>query len=331
MSQRMNHKAPQWEESSAAILAAKSILVVTHIRPDGDAIGSALGLVNALRQMGKIVTVADDDPVPDFLAWLPQAASIVTQVSGEWDLMISTDASDETRTGLVGTYGRSHSKQVINLDHHETNTYFGNIHLVVPSAASATEIVYRLWEYMGIALNLEIAKPLLLGLVTDTLGFRTTATTAQTLAVAQKLLETGASLAETMQRGLELMSANELLLWKRVLPTIELHGEVAELSVRQADLDALALDGFSTGGLVGFLRSVQEVRIAVVFLEEADGIKVSMRSKPGYDVSGVAFALGGGGHKQASGVNLQMSLDEARARLLPMLQEAAAKGYLQIG
>lgn len=327
----MNHKAPQWEESSAVIRAAQSVLVVTHIRPDGDAIGSALGLANALTQMGKIVTIADDDPVPDFLAWLPQADSIVTQVSGDWDLMISTDASDEERTGLVGAYGRAHSKQVINLDHHETNTYFGDIHLVVPSAASATEIVYRLWEYMGIALNLEIAQPLLLGLVTDTLGFRTTATTAQTLAVAQKLLETGASLAETMQRGLELMTANELLLWKRVLPSIELHGEIAELSVRQADLEALALDGFSTGGLVGFLRSVQEVRIAVVFLEEPDGIKVSMRSKPGYDVSGVAFALGGGGHKQASGVTLLMSLDEARAKVLPMLQEAAAKGQLQIG
>jgi phosphoesterase RecJ-like protein len=327
----MNHKAPQWEEAAAAIRAANTVLVVTHIRPDGDAIGSALGLANALRQMGKNVTVADDDIVPDFLAWLPHADSIVGTVSGEWDLMISTDASDEIRTGMVGEYGRSHSKTVINLDHHETNTYFGDIYLVVPTAASATEIVFAFWDYMAIPLNYEIAQPLLVGLVTDTLGFRTTATTPQTLGVAQKLLQAGASLAEATQRSLDLMTAAELLLWKLVLPTVELHGEVAEASVRQADIVALGIEGFSTGGLVGFLRQVQEVRISVVFLEEPDGIKVSMRSKPGYDVAMVAFVLGGGGHKQASGVTLLMSLEEARAKVLPMLQEAAARGHLEIG
>lgn len=327
----MNHKAPQWEAAAAAIRAANSILIVTHIRPDGDALGSALGLGNALRQMGKTVTIADDDPTPDFLAWLPRASSIVNAVSGAWDLLISTDASDEVRTGLVGEIGRANSKMVINLDHHETNTYFGDIHLVVPSAASATEIVAQLWEHMGISLNYEIAQPLLVGLVTDTLGFRTTATTPQTLATAQKLVQAGASLSEATQRSLDLMTADELLLWKRVLPSVELHGEVAEATIRQSDLEALGINGFSTGGLVGFLRSVQEVRISVVFLEEADGIKVSMRSKPGYDVSGVAFQLGGGGHKQASGVTLEMSLEEARAKILPMLQEAAAKGKLAIG
>jgi len=326
----MNHKPPQWEEAAAAIRAANTVMVVTHIRPDGDAIGSALGLANALRQMGKRVLVADDDPVPAFLNWLPHAHTLTEAVSGEWDLLISTDASDEVRSGIVGEYGRIHSKQVVNLDHHETNTYFGDIHLVVPTAASATEIVFRLWEYMAVPLNYEIAQPLLVGLVTDTLGFRTTATTPQTLAVAQKLLEAGASLSEATQRSLDLMTANELLLWKRVLPSVELHGEIAEASIRQSDLAALGVDGFSTGGLVGFLRQVQEVRISVVFLEEPDGIKVSMRSKPGYDVSAVAFALGGGGHKQASGVTLQMSLEEARARILPMLQEAAAKGKLEL-
>jgi bifunctional oligoribonuclease and PAP phosphatase NrnA len=326
----MSHKLPQWEEAAAAIRAANTILVVTHIRPDGDAIGSALGLANTLTQMGKTVTVADDDGVPEFLAWLPHADSVVKSVSGEWDLLISTDASDEVRTGIVGEIGRSHSKQVINLDHHETNTYFGDIHLVAPTAASATEIVYGLWNIMGIRLDYEIAQPLLVGLVTDTLGFRTTATTAQTLGVAQKLLEAGASLTEATQRSLDLMTTNELLLWKRVLPTVEVYGEVVEAVIRQDDIAALGIEGFSTGGIVGFLRQIQEIRIAVVFLEEPDGIKVSMRAKPGYDVARVALALGGGGHKQASGVTLNMSLEEARAKLLPMLSEAAAKGKLQL-
>src|SRR5690606_13478421 len=114
-------------------------------------------------------------------------------------------------------------------------------------------------------------------------------------------------------------------------PSVELHGEVAEATIRKADLEALGIESFSTGGIVGFLRQIQEIRIAVVFLEEGEqDIKISMRCKPGYDVSGVAFALGGGGHKQAAGATVTLSLDETRAKVLPLLQEAAKEGNLSI-
>ena len=146
----MTHKAPQWEEASKAVREADTILIATHVRPDGDAIGSAMGLANALSQIGKKVTVVDDDPVPHFLKWLPNADTIVNTLdSGSWDVMISTDASDADRSGKVGAYGQANSKIVINLDHHETNTYFGDIFLVVPSAASGS-----IWE-----LNLTVILP----------------------------------------------------------------------------------------------------------------------------------------------------------------------------
>ncbi|MCA9913358.1 MAG: DHH family phosphoesterase, partial [Anaerolineae bacterium] len=212
--------SPQWDAATEAIRTAQKILVVSHVSPDGDAIGSSLGLANALQQMGKDVTVANDDGVPPFLRWLPGAEDIVTEVtSGEFDLMISTDSSDEIRTGKVGAYGRAHSAKVINLDHHPTNTFFGDIYLVVPTTVSATEIVFDWWQHAGIEIHREIAIPLLTGLVTDTNGFRVSAVTARTLQIAQALMQYGASLTEVTARTLHTMTYDEFILWKQILPT----------------------------------------------------------------------------------------------------------------
>jgi bifunctional oligoribonuclease and PAP phosphatase NrnA len=327
-------KPAEWQKATEAIQNAQSILVVTHISPDGDAIGSALGLANALKQMGKQVTVADDDGVPDFLQFLSHADSFITSLneSASWDVMISTDASDEVRTGIAGSYGRANSKIVINLDHHVTNTYFGDIHLVVPSAVSATEIVFDWWESIGIDWNYAIAMPLLTGLVTDTLGFRVSSVTPRTLEVAQALMSHGASLPEAMARTLESRTWKEVTLWKRVLPRAALHGQIVETVVTPADIEATGLNDMGDAGIVGFLRTIDEVVISVVFKQMSENeIILSFRSKPGYDVAEVAFALGGGGHKQASGATVYGTLAEVRARVLPMLQAAVAKGNLEIG
>ena len=325
-------KQAEWARAIEAIEAAQSILVVTHVSPDGDAIGSTLGLANALKHMGKMVTVADDDGVPEFLQFLPASNSFVTELtSGKWDVMISTDASDEDRSGKVGIYGREHSETVINLDHHVTNTYFGDIHLVVPTAVSATEIVFDWWQHADIEWTYGVAMPLLTGLVTDTLGFRTSNVTARTLEVAQTLMSHGASLSEAMARTLESKTWKEVALWKRVLSTAQLHGQVVEAVITPADLEAIGMDDMGDAGLVGFLRKVNEARIAIVFKQDNDEeVRISMRSKPGYDVADVAFGLGGGGHKQAAGATIYGTLEEARAKVLPLLQAAVKKGKLEI-
>lgn len=326
-------KPPQWQEATDAIEAAQRILVVTHIRPDGDAMGSMLGLGNALKDMSKVVTMAVDLGTPDFFSWLPNAEEVLPELTrGEWDLMISTDASDEERSGDVGLYGRAHSKTIINIDHHRTNSYFGDIHLIDPNGASASQIVYKLWQHMGIKWTHSIAQPLLTGLVTDTLGFRTNSTTPQELQIAQELMQYGASLSEATYRTLGVMSSQELLLWKRVLPTVEIDGDVVSANIMREDLEAVGLDYIDTGNIVGFLRSVSDVHIAVVFREDPDNtIKVSLRSDPGYDVSEVASNFGGGGHKQAAGLEFSGTLAECRAKVLPVAQSAAKKGQLQIG
>lgn len=323
----------EWLAASDLIENAERVLVVTHVSPDGDAIGSLLGVGNALRTFGKEVDLACDDGVPDFVEFLPGADKVMKKLTmGKWDVMISVDASDEPRSGKVGAYGREHSNKVINIDHHPTNTQFGDVHLIMPHAVSATEVIFRWLDEMDFAFTPEVATPLLTGLVTDTIGFRTSNVTADTLAIAQALMENGASLTEITERTLDTRSILVVNLWKHALASAELHeGGVMAATVTQDDLKRAGLREVTDGGLVSFLVKVSEAMIAVVFKELEDGkVEISLRSKPGFDVGSVAFGLGGGGHVQAAGATIDGPLDDARKRVLALLKVAVKKGKLVI-
>lgn len=327
-------------EATAAVQAAQKIVVVTHIHPDGDAIGTQLGIVNALRALGKQVTAAVDGGAPETFAFLTGSESILPTLTGDpaapWDLAISVDASEARRSGRVGEVAFAHSRQVINLDHHITNTLFGDYHLVNPAAVSATEIAYDWLDYMGAPLTPEVSIPLLTGLVTDTMGFRTSNVTARTLEIAQRLISAGASLTLVTARTLDTKPYNTMKLWKQVFHTIELEDGVIYACVTRADLEAAYGAGVSDhdasdGGLSGLLVQVNEAMVSAVFRETADGqIELSLRSKQGYDVSAVAVGVGGGGHRQAAGATIPGTLDEAITRILPQLKDAVRAGTLTI-
>jgi phosphoesterase RecJ-like protein len=322
----------QWAEATYAIEQAQSILVVTHLNPDGDAIGSLLGLVNGLRERGKKVDAAVDGGVPDFLEFLHGSDTVRDVLaSGEWDVMVSVDSSDEARSGQVGIYGRARSKIVINLDHHATNTLFGNIFLVKVDAVSATEVVFDWLSHMNLPISRNIAMPLLTGLVTDTIGFRTSNVRPRTLEIAMQLMDTGASLTEVTARTLDTKSYNTIELWKYAMASVAFKHGIIEATVTQNDLKNARISEMTDGGLVQLLITVNEAMIAVVFKELADGnVEISLRSKLGYDVGQVAFSIGGGGHKQASGATIPGPLEAARARVIPLLQEAIKQGKLVI-
>ena len=200
-----------WRGALDAIAAAQSILVVSHVAPDGDAVGSLLGMALALRARGKQVTAAIDEGVPAELAFVPGSDMILPALaSGDFDLMLSVDASDIERIGAVGKYGLAHSQRVINLDHHPTNTRFGDIHLIAPDAVAAAEIVYDFLTFADWTISRDMASALLVGLVTDTQGFRIPATNSRTLAIAQALMEAGAPLPDIMARTLNRRSYAEI-------------------------------------------------------------------------------------------------------------------------
>jgi phosphoesterase RecJ-like protein len=322
-----------WEAATQAVEAAKAVLIVTHVKPDGDAIGSLTGLANALRERGKMVDTAVDDGVPGVYKFLAGAETVKSSLdTGEWDLMISVDASDVERIGKSGAYGMAHSQKVINLDHHPTNTGFGDVHLIDPEAVSATEMIFTWLGRMAHPVSLSVATSLLTGLMTDTIGFRISNVTPYTLEVAQRLMEAGAPLADIMQRTLVNRPYSTLELWRESLPSVTLKATIISAVITRANLKKARLPEATDSGLIGFLIAVEEANIAVVFKETAEGrIELSFRSKPGFDVGGVAFNLGGGGHKQAAGATINGPLEAAQARVMPLLEAAVKEGMSVVG
>jgi phosphoesterase RecJ-like protein len=324
----MTMTVPNWEAAADAVRQAQTILIVTHIKPDGDAIGSLLGLAGALREMGKMVDAAVDGGPQEFLKFLAGSETIIDNLDqGQWDLMISVDASDEERTGGAGAYGRAHSAVLINLDHHPTNTLFGSIHLIQAEAASAAEVVFEWLERMQHPLSAPVAAALLTGVVTDTIGFRTSNVTPRTLEIAQHLMQAGAPLHEIVSRTLATKPYSHIDLWRRVFATVQLADGIISAVITPDDIKMAGLTESTDGGLVGVLISVEEAAVAVVFKVQTDGtVELSLRSKPAFDVSGVALALGGGGHKQAAGATVSGTIDAVRERVMPMLRTAVQQG-----
>lgn len=313
-------QAAQW------ISSAEHILLICHIAPDGDAIGSLLGLGLALEQAGHDVTMACADPVPDACYHLPCWERITQSPFSpkrKFDLVISLDCSDPTRLGHSCDPGRLAGVPVINIDHHATNVNFGEINWVDTQAAATAQMLAELIREMDIGLSVETANCLLNGILTDTLGFRTSSTTAEVIETALRLMHAGASLPQLVAHIFNHRPMAAVRLWSAALQGMRLDGRILWSQITQETRQRIGYDDSGDGGLVNFLCTVNEADVAVVFDELENGsINVSMRAVPGYNISQVAFSLGGGGHPQAAGCTIPGPLPEARDKVLAMLRQA---------
>ncbi len=306
----------------AELRGVNKIFLAAHIQPDGDCLGSQLGLAWALRGMGKTVTLSLDDRLSETFNYLPGIKEIEPRVPGDQDLFVYVDGSDRARYGRAYDEQRIGARTTINIDHHVTNEYFANINLVDVSAASTAEIIYDLVTALGVELTSTIAQCLLTGILTDTLGFRTSGTTPETLDKATALVRQGASIAEIIDRVYNRRSFNGLRLLGRAIADARLDGNIIWSQVSQATLKELGINNSGTGGIVNMLLTVADAGIAFLLSEREDGrVDLSLRSRLGVDISGVAFQLGGGGHKQAAGANLSGPLDTAAARVLTEIKK----------
>jgi phosphoesterase RecJ-like protein len=301
------------------VRGARRILMVTHVAPDGDAIGSLLGLGRLLQAQGKEVTLACEDPVPEIYGWLPGSAGIVRQASGQYDLVVSLDCSDERRMGNVFHDGFS-GIPLLNIDHHVTNTMFGTVNWVDPASVATTQMILRLAEAFGWEVNEPVAVCLLNGLVTDTRSFRTYNMDAAAMRAALRLMEAGASLNEITRRVLDQRPLASVRLWGQAIGRLQLEGDVLWTEVTREMRQCWALGENGDSGLANFLSGVRESKVVVVFTERDNGtVDVGMRSGPVYDVAQVAHRLGGGGHPQAAGCTLEGDLESVKGRVLAEL------------
>lgn len=308
---------------------AGRILVVTHVGPDGDAIGSLLGLGWLLRERGKDRVLLCEDPLPEGYQFLPGSDEIVQQAQGPFDLVVSLDCSDLYRMGDgVASFVEAlpSSVPLINLDHHVTNTGFGTVNWVDPAAAATAQMILELAETLDWDLAPPVATCLLNGLITDTRSFRTSNVDSRAIRAALRLMEAGASLADITRKALEQRSLASVRLWGQAIERLRLEDGILWTAVTGDMRRGLGLDGNDFSGLANFLSGIREADVVVVFTERENGtIDVGMRAAPGLDVAQMALRLGGGGHPQAAGCTLEGELAQVQEHVLAEVQRSLAE------
>ncbi len=311
-----------------ALHTAQNFLCISHIGPDGDAVGSLIGVGYLLRALGKSATLALQDTVPDNVDFLPGADNIVgaDDVDGVYDAIICLDASSKDRMGSVYQEAAHDNLPLLVIDHHITNTEFGSVNWVAPDCVATCQMLVYLAEALDVPLSGALAECLLTGLVTDTMGFRTSNTTAEVLDVAMRLMRGGADLARITELALSSNPYRKIALWGRVLGNVQLAERVIWCTVSQVDLDTTGSSKEDVQ-LASFLASANEADMGATLVEKVDeasaaAVECSFRAKPGFDVSGVALAFGGGGHPPAAGCTVEGELNAVTRRVVEALQAA---------
>lgn len=314
------------------IRQASRILLITHIAPDGDAIGGLLGLGLALRIAGKTVTVSCSDLVPGRFAYLPGYADIVSRADGPFDLVVTLDCSDLRRVGDVYRADEWRHIPLLNIDHHVTNTAFGTYNWVEPGCVATSEMILKLCDRLGLPVDADIATCLLYGILADTLGLRTDNVTPPLVGQVMRLMQAGAPMAAIMDQVFNRRPFGLLRAWQKTLETMHLQeGIIWAYLPRQARQEA-GWPSTDLQGLANFLLSAEEASLAAVLVEKDDGqVEVGLRARPPFDVSGVALALGGGGHPQASGCTTTGPLEAAVERVIGALRTLVSDPKPQTG
>ena len=262
-------------------------------------------------------------PVPVSLAFIPGSQEVVGALSGRYDLILVLDCSDLDRLDKMYTAQVFADTPLINIDHHITNTNYGAINWVDASAASTAEMTLALVQSLQVSLDRDIATSLLTGITTDTLGFRTSSTTAHTLRSAADLMDAGASLPDIVELVYNAKPLGVARIWGEALRDLQAQDGLVWTSVTQAMLRTYATDPDEVKGLVSFLRGTQGTDIAVLFIENGEGrIKVEFRASRRADVADIAARLGGGGHRAAAGCTLPGPLASAQQRVLAEVRRA---------
>jgi phosphoesterase RecJ-like protein len=312
-----------------ALLAAPAgeVLLLGHASPDGDQLGSLLGLGLGLAGAGWSVTMAGPHPVPEPLRFLPGSALFQhwTAPRGPFDLVIVCDCPDPTRARGLLEGARGPRTRVVNIDHHPDNRRYGSVNWVDVTASATGEMIYDLMEVLGLKITAEVATNLYTAIHTDTGSFRYSNASAKAFRIAAELVVRGADPALVAAQLYETRPPESLALLGRLLPEIEVSpdGLVAWLAIQRGSVPDAFLEAED---LVTYPRSIRGVKVAILFKETADGrVKVSLRGKGEVPVNRIAARFGGGGHANAAGCEVKGTLDEATARVLSAVSEVLGR------
>ncbi len=315
-----------FQQIKEAVDAAASILLLSHVRPDGDAIGSQLALALALRQTGKTVTAWNEDGVPASLAFLAESP-LITQPPKEpaqFDLVIALDTATKQRVGSDCLAAIAGMPKWINIDHHESNPCYGDLNHIDTAAPATAQIVYEFLRATGLPLMPAAVDAIYVGISTDTGSFQYPNATGRTYEIAAELVKAGADVGRLNLLTYQSMPRPRFGLMKRMLAATRFDGDgaLASTVITRVDLEAEGAQPDDTENLIDLIRAVDGVVVAAFFEELHTGkVRISLRSKNSVrvDVSKICLALGGGGHPAAAGARAPGPIDATRERVLQMI------------
>ena len=311
-----------FEEIGRALREHQHFAILSHVRPDGDALGSQLALALSLQQLGKNVRVWNEEGMLEKYSFLPRAELLTKPpaIADEVDVAIALDTAIQNRLGTAFAAVGS-AKIWINIDHHRSNPSYGDLVIIDPSAPATGEIIFRLIKSQGLPFNHDIAENLYAAISTDTGSFQYPKTSALTFEIAAELVRAGGlDVGRLSQQLYESHPRRRLELLRELLRTMRFSecNRVASFSLSSKTAAELAALPEDNEGLIDHLRAIRGVIVAVFFEELADGkVRLSMRSKDeAIDVCAICQKFGGGGHTLAAGARIRGSLAEVEEKVL---------------
>jgi bifunctional oligoribonuclease and PAP phosphatase NrnA len=311
-------------EIGKLIKEENNFAITSHTSPDGDSIGSLLGLYNALKEINKDADMFIDDSLPEKYSFMPKFNEIkqLENAKKRYRCLFVLDCGDENRLGSCKEL-ISRSDIVINIDHHISNSLFGNLNIVDKNASSVGEMIYQLIKINGLDVSKDTAMCLYTSILTDTGGFKYSNTTSMTFSIVGDLINNSFDFSEIYNRVFDVKTIEQVRLMAKVSSTLEtfLDNKIGVISLTQNMLKECNASEEHASDFVNIVRDINEVEIGV-FIKEVDNTtcRVSLRSKKYVDVRRIAEVFGGGGHIRAAGCTIKQTLEESKAIIIKEIQ-----------
>ena len=309
------------------------ILIASHTEPDGDSVGSLLALGLALAKLDKKITLFNTSPIPAVYRFLPGADRIVRQIKNAdtYDLAIVLDCGDIVRIGEASAEV-SKIPILINIDHHVSNTGFGHIQLIDPTACATAEIVYRLINALEISFDKAIATSIYTAILTDTGSFRFSNTNQAAFAISKAMTDAGVEPHNVAQRVFGTYSLGRIKLLNMALNSIEIsdNGKLSMMTVTRSMLNTTGTNSEDLDGIINYARRIEDVKVAALIHEIKNGAgkfsnmncyHVSLRSDSSVDVAKIAGKFGGGGHTSAAGFQIESTLMALKTKIIELAED----------
>jgi phosphoesterase RecJ-like protein len=302
----------------------QSFLLLSHIDPDGDAIGSLIAMLTLLERRGKKVVAYDRDEVPEIYRFLKCSDRISTTIpsSEAFDVAIFLECPRADRSGSNCVPVINQIPLWVNIDHHVENSRFGHLNIIDPGLSAVGEIIYELFGAMREPIDMVVAEAVYAAIMTDTGSFKYSNTTARAHEISSQLIELGVSPYDMYQNIYENVSPSAAMITARAHSTLEIDGRISCITITRAMLEETGATAEDTHDIVSLGKPIKDVEVALLFRETGNGVKVSLRSKNYLDVNRIAVQFGGGGHLRAAGCILATDMAQAKEKVFAAVRKA---------